>query len=380
MDITGLMAPFEQTASDYYSYAREAAAKGRKIAGYMCSYAPQELLHAAGYLPIRILGRTGETHRADELLQAFSCSFARSVLDSALEQEWPFLDLVMFSHTCDTMQNVADLWRAHTPDTDVLIASVPTRTDGDAPLRYYMAELERLKTQLETMTGKAITDDALAASLHLYNEHRTAMQALYALRTSKPALLSGAQMMQIYVSAFLMDRAEHLKHVLAVIDAMNANEPDDDNGLPRVFVAGGMCRHVGFIELMEAAGCVVVGDDLCVGSRSFSFGEPSGATPMEMLARAYLGRIPCPAFHCDGRQPGDALVEAVRRDKADGVIFLLTNFCDPVAFDYVPQKDALEAANIPALSLSVEQHQAPPEQLRTRVAAFAEMLREGAGS
>ena len=125
MDITRLMAPFESVASDYYAYAKTAAVQGRKVAGYMCSYAPQELLYAAGYLPLRILGREGDTNRADELLQAFSCSFARSVLDSALEGEWPFLDLVMFSHTCDTMQNVADLWRAHTPQTEVLIASVP---------------------------------------------------------------------------------------------------------------------------------------------------------------------------------------------------------------------------------------------------------------
>lgn len=379
MDMKALLTPFEKVTADYYGYAKEAAASGRKVAGYMCSYAPQELLHAAGYLPIRILGREGDTHRADELLQSFSCSFARSVLDSALEQEWPFLDLIMFSHTCDTMQNVADLWRAHAPHTEVLIASVPSRTDGDAPLRYYVAELKRLKKKLEEKTGP-ITDEALAASLKLYNEHRSAMQELYVLRNEKAGVLSGAQMMNISASAFLMDVAEHLALVREVIAALKSADDTGTASLPRVFVAGGMCRHVGFIELMEAAGCMVVGDDLCVGSRSFSHGEVDAADPIEALARTYLGRIPCPAFHRDGRQPGDALVEAVRRDKADGVIFLLTNFCDPVAFDYVPLKNALEKANIPALSLSVEQHREPPEQLRTRVEAFTEMLKEGAGA
>lgn len=379
MDMTRLIVPFEKVASDYYSYAKEAAAAGRKVAGYMCSYAPQELLHAAGYLPIRILGREGDTHRADELLQAFSCSFARSVLDSALEQEWPFLDLVMFSHTCDTMQNVADLWRAHAPHTEVLIASVPTRTDGDAAKRYYVAELERLKKKIEAKTGP-ITDEQLAASLKLFEEHRNTMQELYALRTAKPGLLSGAQMMNISVSALLMDRAEHLALVQAVIAALKSDDCTGDTTLPKVFVAGGMCRHVGFIELMESAGCAVVGDDLCVGSRSFVQGKSDAATPLEALAKIYLGRIPCPAFHRDARHPGEALVEAVRRDKADGVIFLLTNFCDPVAFDFVPLKQSLEKAGIPALSLSVEQHREPPEQLRTRVEAFAEMLREGSGS
>jgi bcr-type benzoyl-CoA reductase subunit C len=378
-DMTALSAPFERVAADYYGYAKDAAANGKKVVGYMCSYAPQELLHAAGYLPIRILGREGDTHRADELIQPFSCSFARSVLDSALEQEWPFLDLIMFSHTCDTMQNVADLWRAHSPQTPVLIAVVPTRTDGDAAFRYYVAELRRLRKALEQVAGP-ITDEALAQSLALYRAHRRAMQELYALRASRPDLISGALMTKITLAAFLMDRAEHLDLLLPLMEAVKTAAPADTPRLPRVFVAGGMCRHVGFIELMEQAGCAVVGDDLCVGARSFSFADEESADPLEAVAKAYLNRKPCPAFHQAGRDPGEALVEAAQRDQAEGVIFLLTSFCDPVAFDYVPMSAALEQAGIPALSLSVEQHREPPEQLRTRVAAFVEMLRNGAGA
>ncbi len=377
MDISHWMAPFEQVTADYYAYARQAAAQGRKVAGYMCSYAPQELLYAAGYLPVRILGRTGDTHRADKLLQAFSCSFARSVLDSALEGEWSFLSTVLFSHTCDTMQNVADLWRAHTPGTEVLIVSVPTRTDGDAPRRYYIAELERIRKALEASTGP-IGEDRLREALALYSEHRNAMRELYGLRSSCPGTLTGARMVTVSLSAFLMDRKEHLGHVRALIDHVKDGVPCGADRLPRVFVAGGMCRHAGFIGFMEDAGCRVVGDDLCVGYRSFDFPEEKEDSPLAQLARIYLARTPCPAFHQAGRHPGDVLVQAVKRDHAQGVIFLLTSFCDPVAFDHVPMMQALEKAGIPALTLSVEQHREPPEQLRTRVAAFAEMLQENA--
>ena len=373
MDLSQLTAPFESVTADYYAYARESAGRGRKVAGYMCSYAPQELLYAAGYLPVRVLGRKGDTARADELLQAFSCSFARSVLDSALEGEWPFLSLMMFSHTCDTMQNVADLWRAHAPGSEVLIVSVPSRTDGEAPVRYYTAELERIRKALEKIGGP-IADDKIREALALYRDHRVAMQELYALRSARPELLSGAQMMHISLAAFLMDRAEHLDLAHEVIAALKAAEPQGADTRPRVFVAGGMCRHAAFIDLMEEAGCRVVGDDLCVGSRSFAFADVEADTPLEAIARAYLARTPCPAFHQPSRQPGDALVEAVRRDNAQGVIFLLTSFCDPVAFDHVPMMQSLADAGIPALSLSVEQHREPPEQLRTRVAAFVEML------
>ncbi len=379
MDISQWMAPFEHVTADYYAYARQAAAQGRKVAGFMCSYAPQELLYAAGYLPVRILGRVGATHRADELLQAFSCSFARSVLDSALEGEWPFLSLVMFSHTCDTMQNVADLWRAHTPETDVHIVSVPTRTDGDAPRRYYTAELERIRKALEASAGP-IGEDRIREALALYREHREAMRELYALRATHPGVLTGARMITVSLSSFLMDRKEHLHLVRELIGGIRNCAPCEPDSAPRVFVAGGMCRHAGFIELMENSGCRVVGDDLCVGSRSFDFAEVGADSPLDELARLYLARTPCPAFHQAGRHPGEALVNAVKRDQARGVIFLLTSFCDPVAFDHVPMMQALEKAGIPALTLSVEQHREPPEQLRTRVAAFAEMLRDSDAS
>jgi len=187
-------------------------------------------------------------------------------------------------------------------------------------------------------------------------------------------------MMTVSLSAFLMDRAEHLELVRALTRELKAAGTTVTDDRPPVFVAGGMCRSSEFIQLIEESGCYVSGDDLCTGYRAFDFQEEKGDTPLEELARIYLARTPCPAFHQAGRNPGDTLVASVKRDNARGVVFLLTSFCDPVAFDHVPMMQALEKAGIPALTLSVEQHRDPPEQLRTRVQAFAEMLQENTAS
>lgn len=379
MDLSPWLTVFQNVTADYYEYARNAAAQGRKVAGYFCSYVPQELLYGAGYLPIRILGRVGATSRADELLQSFSCSFARSVLDTALEREWPFLSLTLFAHTCDTMQNVADLWRAHTGDSKTIIVSIPTRVDTEAAAQYYSDELQRVRSLLEEDSGP-IAEDAIQQAFDLYQGHRATMNELYRLHAEHPGLLTGTQLMEINLAGQLMDRAEHLAAVKALIAAFQAVSDLPDEKMPRVFVWGSMCRHTAFIELIEQAGCRVVGDDLCVGSRSYAPAHVEGATPMESVVRYYLARAHCPAFHRDMHHPGTALVEAAQRYKAQGVIFLMTNFCDPTAFDYVPITQALEKADIPSLTLSVEQHQEPPEQLRTRVEAFAEMLQGSAVS
>ena len=115
-------------------------------------------------------------------------------------------------------------------------------------------------------------------------------------------------------------------------------------------------------------------DDLCTGSRAFAVGGDPGADPIEALARRYLARKPCPAKHAPGYDIGENLLSAVHQAEADGVVFLFTKFCDPWAFDFPYIHDTLEDAGVPSLLVEIEQHVPAPEQYKTRVAAFAEIL------
>ncbi len=368
----------EAAPAERYGAARQAADAGTKVAGFTCSYAPQELLHAAGYAPVRILSRTGGTPRSDELLQAFACSLARSVLDSALAGEFDFLSLVVFSHTCDTMQNVADLWRRNRPQVPALIASLPTRVDGPLPRAYYRCELGRLCEELAAL-GTPVTDDALWKSIALYQEHRGLMRKLYALRRAKPGLLNAADTLRLVTASFLMPREAHRAIVLRAIEMLEAAEPPPPLDKPKVLLAGSVCHSPDFLSTIEGAGCAIVDDDLCMGSRAFAMAEAPDGDPLDALAEMYLSRTPCPAFHHPDYQPGEAMLARAKEAEADGVVLLLTKFCDPWGFEYPPINNALTEAGIPVLALEVEQHLPPPEQLRTRAEAFAELLQAKAG-
>ncbi len=63
-----------------------AKASGQKVIGWVCTYVPEELLHAAGALPVRISGYAGETDLQDGTAYFYvnNCSFARSCLQLAL--------------------------------------------------------------------------------------------------------------------------------------------------------------------------------------------------------------------------------------------------------------------------------------------------------
>ncbi len=368
------VAACQAAAAEGYGAARAAANAGRKVAGFMCSYAPQELFHAAGYLPVRILGREGGATLADEIIQPYACSFARSALDSALANEFDFLRLAVFSHTCDTMQNVADLWRRNRPEMAVIVVSVPTQTEGAPARTFFRRELQRVRQAVEALAGP-VADDALWDSIRLYQKHRAAMRRLYEVRRTHPGVISGSEMLAVVTASFFMEKQAHLELITRLADAVAACPEDTPGPRPAVLVAGSVCQNADFIKAIEESGCAVVDDDLCMGSRSFSLPDPPDGDPLESLAEIYLARTPCPAFHKPGFDAAQHMLDRARAAQADGVVFLLTKFCDPWFFDYPYISRTLEAAEMPTLLLEVEQHLPAPAQLRTRVEAFAEMLR-----
>jgi len=376
-DTCNVLETLRSVSGNLYDPARAAAQRGRKVAGYMCTYTPVELLDAAGYVPVRILGRMGSVSRADSHLQVFACSLARSALDMALLGELDFLSLMVFSHTCDTMQNLVDIWAANISDTPVFTISTPVEVDTSHAHDFYRQELARMRRFLEAERGRAITDEELTASIRGYDEHRAMMRRLYALRRANPDRLSGRDMLSVVLSWFVMPREEHARILERLMEDVESAEQTLIGDRPRVYVVGSVCSSPDYITVIEDAGCLVAGDDLCTGSRAFLSEAPPDGDPLDRLGRMYLSRSPCPAKHCPGYDPGTYILEQARESQAEGVIFLLTKFCDPWAFDYTYVRERLSNAGMPSILLEIEQHVPPSEQLRTRVSAFAEMLRAG---
>ena len=81
--------------------------QGKKVVGFMCSYVPEEIIYAAGVIPYRVRA-TGftKTSRSDALMSNFSCSFARSCLEFALDGTYDFLDGLVASDSCAQIERI----------------------------------------------------------------------------------------------------------------------------------------------------------------------------------------------------------------------------------------------------------------------------------
>jgi len=352
------------------------AESGRKVVGTFCSYAPEEIILAAGAHPFRLFGSGEKIRLAEAHLQSYCCSLVRGALEDALGGRLAFLDGVVFPHTCDSIQRLSDIWRLNVPGCFHLDLVLPVKLDTDGARQYMVDVLRRFRGELGEKLGVTISDEALRAAIQICNRIRAALMRIYDLKGKRPEILKESDLYVLVRAAMIMDRtraASLLEEVAGELERKGATEVAA-RPRKRIFLSGGVCNQPDIYTIIEEAGGVVVGDDLCTGSRYFSGLIDEKADPVTAIADRYLKRVVCPAKHRGLTDRADHLVRLVREKQAQGVIFFLLKFCDPHAFDYPYLKEALDQTGIPSMLLEVEDRLPADGQLRTRFEAFVEMI------
>jgi len=121
---------------------RELKAQGRTIVGYLCNFAPPEILEAAGLVPYRIRGDLREpVTRADQYVEPYGCPFVRNTFDLAVKDRYDFLDGLVMAHACDSVQRMYGIWTHYKPPGFSHMLNVP-HTLGPAPERFFRRELD----------------------------------------------------------------------------------------------------------------------------------------------------------------------------------------------------------------------------------------------
>jgi len=250
---------------------------------------------------------------------------------------------------------------------------LPVKLNTDSARKYMASVMGNARTQLEKRLGKTITDADLQQSIDVYNGIRSTMQRLYSLRTEKSGAISGSDVHVIVRASMVMERREFLGKLNQVVDAL---EQKTINGSAdkRIFLSGGVCNLPDLFGSIEAMGSVVVGDDLCTGSRGLTGLIDTGEDPIIAIAERYAQRAICPAKHAGVTIRGEELVRQAKAHRADGVIFVFLKFCDPHAFDYPYLKSMLDQEGIPSLLVELEDQTLSQGQFQTRCEAFVEML------
>lgn len=336
--------------------------------GYLCTYTPVELLHAAGFVPMRLMQGCGPVALANAHLPSFSCALARRVTERLLGGELDCLSGLLLVHTCDTMQCAADIWPMMGLQFPVITLSLPSVLNASGARDYLLTELHRLADALGSQLDARVTEERLRASIALYNEQRRLLAALYEHRGA----FTVEQFWTLVLASMVIPVEEHNALLRSSLDGLRERIASERQG-PAVILVGAVLDDVVIPQMVQELGGQVVWDDLCTGSRYFEVLVDETQEPFAALAERYLTRAPCPAKHDHVHARWEHVLSLVRRTGAQGVIFVLPKFCDPHAFDYVLFAKALASAGIPHLLLETDLT-APAGQLRTRIQAFIELL------
>ncbi len=362
--------PFREAIKSREQRFESLALNGKKILGYFCTYTPIELIHAAGFLPVRLMGDTTVITKADALTPNFICPFLRRALEDALNGKYGFLSGVVQGYTCDAACGLINIWAENIGGKLFHTLPLPYN-DNPAARRFFKSVVLEFVEKMNQAGGR-FSETSLEDSLCLYGEIRRLILELYELRYDGRFHLNAGEMLTVVQAGFVMPPREYIEELKKLMAAVKNTEPSVRNGVP-VLVSGSLVETPEILDVLEESGGRVVADDLCTGLRHFYPVTGEGERPMDRLIDRYIRRFPCPSrARAVDRAP--QLINLIRRSGAKGVVFLLQKFCTPHLADLPILNEALKKEGLPSIVVEMEETGFMEGQLRTRLESFFEMI------
>ena len=356
------------------------AAPGRKAVGYMPIYVPREIIHAAGMLPVGIVGGGDqiEVIHGDAYYQSYICRIPRSTIELGLSGRLDFLDGMLFPSICDVIRNLSGMWQLMFPDVYVRYFDVPQNYADSVGCVFYANELAALRQDLEEIGGTKITEEALRRSIAIYNENRQLVRQLYRLRAEAPWLAPASESYLLLRAGMVLPVEEHSRMLRDYLAAAELSDrPMRDNC--RIVVTGVFCEQppLPLVKSIELSGCYVVDDDFLLVRRGLTDDVPSDGDPIQNLADAFLHKSMSTAakYEPDLKEKGQHLVRAVRESGAEGVIFAAPSFCDPALLDRPMLQRVLEDAGIPFIAFKYAENSGQMQPIREQAGTFADSIK-----
>ena len=359
-DTSTILEHLQNIVDNTKDYAKALQDKGNLIAGYMCTHVPEEILYAAGYIPIRVLSSHESQAMTRSIIHETYCSFSHDCAYRGFK-DYKFFDLIVTSSSCIHMGEAYNAWTrfAGFEDKSFLITYphiIHTKHAGSI----IKESFKQFITYLESNIKRPITDDQIEKAIKTYNHTRRLLQQLWALLKKKDAPITGTEAVTVTLAAQVMDKQE-FNGILEELLAKLQTAPGKGAPGVRLMISGGACDDRQVFALMEELerNVNVVFADTCTGIR-YCWYEIAEDSPdkLQAIINAQIEKIPCPA---KDNYPGTGEKKRIRffrqfldDYKPDGVVLLYQRFCSPQPMDIVDLKPILDKLGIPWLDLELD--------------------------
>lgn len=370
---------FGQILADPLKLSRQWSQEGHRVIGCLDSYIPEEFIHAAGMIPVRLLGSTGNIVLADSYLPVFAGKLARSILEQGLRGDLTHLAGIAISNSSDAVRMLYDLWGRHIPQQRAFLIDVPAILEGKTNHHVFRRAMLEFKSELEKTTGQPVEPAALRQSIALFNKNRRLLKDLASLLSASPPRLSAEIYLDALLAGFVLTKEKHNELLEQLLECSRHHAIQENKGeLASFHVSGPILMDRSFLPLLQQCGANMVSEDLGTGSRYFWDEVDEAEDPVEAVIERYWKKIP-ESYKTPMEPRWRHLLNQIERSKARGVIFVIEKYSDEDQYDYPVWKDRLRSRGIPSLLLDSELV-LESEQVRTRTQTFVDIVNGGAFS
>ena len=372
----GLFDQFKTWYEKRHDYARDWKARtGGQVVATMCTYTAEELLIAAGMLPVRVLGAHEPQNVTEPHIFGMFCPFCRDSLAQGLLGRYDYAEGVTLTQSCIQYRQTFGSWRLHVPTVkwDYYVP-MPNEVQSAHARKAHYEEIKAFRVFLQTLIGKEITDDMLRESLAVVDENRRLLRELYEYRKEDNPKVTGVEALYASLTAQFIDKREHNEQLKKVLAALPSRQVTRQQGA-RFMTIGSENDDIAFMAMVESVGATIVADDQCSGSRYFWNASKPEDDVIKAIADRYCDRPACPTKDYPSHTRFDHVLGLAKDFNVEGAIFLQQKFCDPHEGDYPDLKRHLEANGIPTLFLEFDITN-PIGPFRIRIEAFLETLSE----
>ena len=371
--------------SDYYTYLKAKKAEGKKIIAYMAhDNIPEELINAAGFVPLNIIfaGNDELMNSSHDYLPPSTCSFAQSSIGLFTQKPAGFNFIELIDYFLVSNHCVSDICASEIITKYFSIPRlnfyIPYILNENA-LKYYRLELLDLKRQLENIKGSQIKEEHLNESIKKFNNFKKKLLEVSNLEIKGKNKLHIFQEAMLYGPDFLFD--------LNNIIQKYRNLPSQTSNYLKDIIFTGCSIFINdyLIDLIEECGGNIVYFDTWIGDNYYS------QIFDNVLLNSKNDPLDLFVYRFQDNKSGDHIVPNYLENKVTkietifkkynqklgrrlGVINHIIKFCDHISINAAFLKEKLQEKKILILNLERDYSRANRGQLSTRIEAFFEMI------
>lgn len=377
--------PFLEVVRNVYVEQLSIKRDERPRVGTYCMMVPQELVYAAGAVPVKLCsGNYTAFFIGDDIVPRDACPLVKAVMGFCKTGMLPLYndcELMVMPVTCDCKKKMAGMLQEKKATYTM---HIPATRELDEDFEQCVQELYALIDALERATGQKVTYQRLWESMQLIGCAQYEFSRFLQFKNEERALIRGTHVMAMMNALSYMPVDEWSAQLQKLNVELSERKMNGQYvtraNRPRIMITGSpvVFPNIKVPLLIEEMGGSLVADETCMGER-FMY-DPAVVVDrsfdglLRSLANRYVRACTCPTFS-DNTQRVDRIRQMIDIHCVQGVVYHVLRGCLVYDFEYLKLEKVCGKLGIPIIRIESDYNEEDIEQLRIRIEAFIELIK-----